>query len=219
MTSEPGPSAPEHQEAAKASAGMELCRAAHERIIAAAGILKDETARRPSLLPGWSVGHVLTHVARNADGHARRLEAALRGEEVARYPGGPAERDTDIEAGATRPARQLAADVAGSASRLEDVWTRSANAGWPNRHLLAGDHWTTPESPWRRLREVEVHHVDLGIGYGPEDWSEEYVRWELPRVLASLPERIRDPHDAGRTIAWLIGRTDQPGRVRFEPWG
>ena len=51
------------------------------------------------------------------------------------------------------------------------------------------------------------------------DWSEEYVRWELPRVLASLPDRIRDPHDAGRMIAWLIGRAGQPGPVRFEPWG
>jgi maleylpyruvate isomerase len=99
------------------------------------------------------------------------------------------------------------------------VWARSAGEGWPHRHLLAGDHWTTPESPWRRLREIEVHHVDLGIGYLPEDWSEEYVRWELPRLLASLPDRIRDPHDAGRMIAWLIGRAGQPGPVRFEPWG
>src|SRR5207245_11770198 len=95
VTSEPVPRSRDEQEAAEASAGMELCRAAHERIIAATGELKDEATRRPSLLPGWTVRHVLTHVARNADGHARRLEAAMGGEEVARYPGGPAERDTD----------------------------------------------------------------------------------------------------------------------------
>src|SRR5437660_5229665 len=152
--SEPANTAPDEREAPEASAGIELCRAAHQRVIAAAAELGDEAARRPSLLPGWSVGHVLTHLARNADGHARRLEAALRGEELARYPGGPAEREDDIEAGAGRPARELAADVAGSAARLEDVWAWSAGAGWPHRHLLAGDHWTTPESPWRRLREV-----------------------------------------------------------------
>lgn len=209
---------PNEPEASEISAGIELCRAAHQRVIAAAGELKDETARRPSLLPGWSVGHVLTHLARNADGHARRLEAALGGEEIARYPGGLAEREKDIEAGATRPAQELAADVAGSAARLEDVWARSEGAGWPHRHLLAGDRWTTPESPWWRLREVEVHHVDLGLGYGPEDWPEEYVRWELPRVLSSLPDRIQDPHDAGRLITWLIGRRDDPGPIRFEPW-
>ena len=29
--------------------------------------LTDDQAREPSLLPGWSRGHVLTHLARNAD--------------------------------------------------------------------------------------------------------------------------------------------------------
>ena len=31
---------------------------------------------RPSLLPGWTVGHVLTHLARNADSMTRVLVAA-----------------------------------------------------------------------------------------------------------------------------------------------
>ena len=30
-----------------------------------------------------------------------------------------------------------------------------------------------------RWREVEVHRVDLGLGYEPEDWPAEYVRLEL----------------------------------------
>ena len=29
-------------------------------------------------LEGWTVGHVLTHLARNADSHVRMLEAAAR---------------------------------------------------------------------------------------------------------------------------------------------
>ena len=158
-----------------AATGIELCRAGHRRLIATVHGLDDEVVLRPSLLPGWSVGHVLTHLARNADGHARRLEGALRGEEVPRYPGGSAERESDIEAGAARPAHELAADVTVSAERLEEVWAQSAEAGWPSRELLAGDTWRTPESPWRRLREVEVHHVDLGLDYRAEDWPEEYL--------------------------------------------
>jgi Mycothiol maleylpyruvate isomerase N-terminal domain len=56
-----------------------LCGDAHRRLLATAIHVDDEIARRPSRLPGWTVGHVVTHLARNADGHVRRLEGALRG--------------------------------------------------------------------------------------------------------------------------------------------
>ena len=56
----------------------------------------------PSLLPGWSRGHLLTHIARNADSFVRVLEAARRGEAVTQYEGGGAGRNADIEAGASR---------------------------------------------------------------------------------------------------------------------
>lgn len=205
-------------ETAVAATGIELCRSGHRRVIETVNGLDEAAVRRPSLLPGWSVGHVLTHLARNADGHARRLEGALRGEEVPRYPGGPAGRDSDIEAGAARPAGDLAADVASSNERLEEVWTRSADAGWPSRELLADDTWRTPESPWRRLREVEVHHADLGLDYGPEDWPDAYLEWELPRALQTVPGRIADPGDARRFLAWLIGRRGDPGGMQLGPW-
>jgi maleylpyruvate isomerase len=217
MTSE-GPLADDAAEAMEAAAGIELCREGHRRLIATVSGLDDETVGRPSLLPGWTVGHVLSHVARNAEGHTRRLEGALRGEEVPRYPGGSAQRESDIEAGAPRGARELAADVTSTAEMLEDVWTRSAEAGWPARDLMANDRWRTPESPWRRLREVEVHHADLGLDYGPEDWPEDYLRWELPRALATVPGRIEDPGDARQFLAWLIGRRSDPGSPELGPW-
>jgi maleylpyruvate isomerase len=84
--------------------------------------LTDAGARRPSLLPNWTVGHVLTHLARNADSHVRMLEGARRGEVADQYPGGNEQRAADIEAGAGRPAADLVADVAGSAGRLEEAW-------------------------------------------------------------------------------------------------
>ena len=37
------------------------------------GSWSDADVRAPSLLPGWSRGHVLTHIARNADGIAVTL--------------------------------------------------------------------------------------------------------------------------------------------------
>lgn len=200
------------------SVAMAACRTAHERLLATAEGLDEDAVRGPSRLPGWTVGHVLMHLARNADGHAHRLEGALRGEEVARYPGGVDQRNGEIAAGAGRSARELADDLARSARRLEEVWDRSERAGWPNAELLATDRWPTSESPLRRLREVEVHHVDLGLGYLPSDWPDDYVDWELPLALEGLPERLPAPADRGRLLAWLIGRSDRPDDLRPAPW-
>src|SRR5204862_5680301 len=48
---------------------------AHARFFDAIQGLGDADVRRPSLLPGWSGGHVLTHLARNPASHARRTDA------------------------------------------------------------------------------------------------------------------------------------------------
>ncbi len=196
---------------------MAVCRAAQQRLLHTLADIDDSVPRRPSRLSGWSVGHLLTHLARNADGHALRLEGALRGEEVPRYPGGQEQRNRDIEEGAGRPAKELVADVADSARRLEETWIRSDQAGWPNRELLAADRWPTSGSPLRRLREVEVHHVDLDLGYEVADWPDEYVGWELPLSLEGLPERL-DSTDSRRLLAWIIGRSPSPDGVDLGDW-
>ena len=43
-------------------------------------IAGDLDVTAPSLLPGWTVGHVLTHLARNADSMTLALAGAERGE-------------------------------------------------------------------------------------------------------------------------------------------
>jgi uncharacterized protein (TIGR03083 family) len=48
----------------------------HARLRRTLAGLTDAGARRPSLLPGWTVGHVLTHLARNGDSHVRMLDGA-----------------------------------------------------------------------------------------------------------------------------------------------
>jgi len=201
----------------KPSDAIAACSAAHERLLTALAGIDEPVPRRPSRLPGWSVGHLLTHLARNADGHALRLEGALRGEEVPRYPGGQEQRNREIEEGAGRPAKDLVADVADSAARLQETWNRSERAGWPRSQLLGTDRWPTSGSPLRRLREVEVHHVDLGLGYEATDWPDFYVRWELPLGLEGLPERLSDS-DSRRLLAWIIGRSESPEGIELPPW-
>ncbi|MGI8680546.1 MAG: maleylpyruvate isomerase N-terminal domain-containing protein [Mycobacteriales bacterium] len=49
----------------------EGCTAAHRDLESLADEVTDDVSARTSLLPGWTVGHLLTHLARNADGTSR----------------------------------------------------------------------------------------------------------------------------------------------------
>ncbi len=57
---------------------------------------------------------------------------------------------------------------------------------------------------WARLREVEVHHVDLAAGYGPEDWSPAFSLRLLREVTAGLtagPPLVLRPDGVDHPIA------------------
>jgi maleylpyruvate isomerase len=151
----------------------------------------DNDVAAPSLCEGWTRGHVLTHLARNADGIADTLAGALRGEVVERYPGAPGARDAAIEDGAGRPYAVLVADVRDSADRLDRVFGAVADAdAWdrPTEHGAPADEWVL-----RRWREVEVHHVDLASDYTPDRWPPLFVTTVLPAAADSLPGRSDGP--------------------------
>jgi maleylpyruvate isomerase len=193
-------------------------RGSHARLVEAIAPLTDGQAASPSLLLGWTVGHALTHLARNADSHVRMLRAALAGEAATQYAGGPEQRAADIEAGAARPAAELIADVATSAAALDQVWPEMTPQAWAGHGLNAGGEvWPCATMPMHRWREVELHHVDLGLGYTAADWPDGYVDRELAISLALLPERL-DPAGQRAILAWLVGRAATPGDVTLAPW-
>lgn len=205
---------------------VEGCAAAHQRLLADLHELTDDQARQPSLLPGWSVGHVLTHIARNGDAFTRLLEHADRGESVEMYEGGGPARAAAIDGGADRSARELVADVRRSIYALEGQWAQTTEAGWRGTgHGMAGEI-PMSDVPFRRWREVEVHHVDLGLGTSFADWSPLYVRLELERMtmayaarrpmgLTELPPAVLALTPTER-LAWLLGRREIEG---LEPAG
>lgn len=180
--------------------------------------LTEHEMRSRSLLLGWSIGHVLTHLARNADAHARRLTGSLNGEDVPKYAHGEEQRRREIADGAERPFKQIIADLRTSISQLEGVFVASAAAGWPNGGFLGGGHYGVAGCPAHRLREVEMHHVDLGLGYLPVDWPDEYVAWDLPILLSSVPERIGSPAERRSFMAWLAGRGPLDAHTTVAPW-
>lgn len=194
-----------------------LCREGHVRLLSTTKNLTPEEFALPSLLPDWTVGHVLTHLARNADAHSRRLAGTLSGRDVPKYQNGEVQRADEIEAGAFRPADQIADDLEASIARLEDVFLRCSAAGWPNGHFLGGGEYAATECPAHRLREVEMHHSDLGRGYSPLDWPEEYVAWELPGLLATVPDRLT-ARGRRQLMAWLAGRGPLVASTTLSPW-
>ena len=192
---------------------IEGCHQAHIKLRTAIAGLTDDQAGSPSLLPDWTVGHVLTHVARNADGMSRRISAALRDETVEQYVGGSHGRATEIEAGAARTAREIVTDVSSSAERLDSLFATMPEDLWqrPVRTVSGGEH-AVSMLPFRRWREVEIHLVDLGLGSTPADWPTGLVDGALPRLTAALADRC----DQRALMAWALGRGPAP---ELRPWG
>ena len=100
------------------------------------------------------------------------------------------------------------------------------------------------ELPFRRWRETEIHHADLGLGFSWSDWDDAFVAAELERIVDGLPERLAPgqalrliANDGGqhwdvgtgvnridvaadrrRLLAWLLGRLDDPTLPVVAPW-
>lgn len=193
------------------------CGAAHQKLLDTVAATGLDAVGRPSLLPDWTVGHVLTHLARNADSHTRMLEAAARGEHVEQYPGGHEQRADDIATGAQRAPAVIVADLEEATAALEASWAAMPDGAWDGWGLSMGRPWPCRQIVFHRWREVELHHADLGLGYGPADWPEDYVALELPLALEQLPRRL-DEGGRHALFAWLVGRGDAPMELELAPW-
>ena len=202
-------------------------RRSEGRLLATVATLDDDAMGRRSLLPGWTVGHVLTHLARNADSHVRRTRAAIDGVMVDQYPGGLAIRAAEIEAGADRPAAVVHADVEASTARLLEAWSDVPAYAWANvtRDSTGGER-RLDGLPGRRWMEVEIHLVDLDCGPTFHDWSDAFVAVHLAQMLESAPRRLA-PGDAlpapgsvdPRTeLAWLFGRLERTDLPVLSAW-
>jgi maleylpyruvate isomerase len=136
------------------------------------------------------------------------LEGLTRDKREPQYFGGAAGRAAAIEAGAGRSATELVDDVRLSGSRLDKTlrtlpapcWTDELVGGVPATKILVS-----------RWREIEIHRVDLDLGYPSTAWSAEFVAYYLPQELAKLETRAPGvdvpsglPDHA--VLAWLVGR-------------
>ncbi|WP_189159668.1 maleylpyruvate isomerase family mycothiol-dependent enzyme [Lentzea pudingi] len=196
--------------------------------------LDEAAVRGASLLPGWTRGHVITHLARNADALVNLLTWARTGVEHQAYAS-RADRDADIEEGSHRLLQVIKADLDSACQRF-DVACREFPAHAWRSEVTAPKGQTIPASavPLFRLREIWIHLIDLnaGVGFGdlPADFVEEFLddaveqfegRVDPFGIEVTLPDggqrtwalngpagRSSVSGSASAVLGWLTGRTD-----------
>lgn len=232
-----------------AAADLEQITEATAHLLETVADLSDEDLRQPSRCEGWTRGHVLAHIARNADGLANLLNSAATGEVTPMYESTD-KRNADIEAGSSRPVAEQLADLRESAGRFTRAYAAAQ----------AADRWDTPvyriigaepiqafEVPARRLGEVLIHHVDLDLDFTPAHWSDAFTdycfadtldrfegRPEFPALRLDAEEEDHvygikaapDDEDVvvvrgpkRALLAWLLGRASGDGLVAVIPAG
>jgi maleylpyruvate isomerase len=170
---------------------------ATQRLIDTARVITEPDLRAPSLLPGWTRAHVLAHLARGADAMRNLLVGVRSGQERPAYVSAEA-RQADIEHGAGMRADELMVDLADSAMALRTIARQLPDEGWqvPVR-ILDSAPFPAAQLLTRRLVEVELHHCDLGAGYGPADWPAAFAGLDLAEPMRSQrQDRLDYPQTA-----------------------
>ena len=179
------------------------CIASQHSLLTWLSDLGDVDVTRPSLLPNWTVGHVLTHIARNAEGCRNMLYSGLM------YPGGIPQRNADIEVGALRSFAQQVAHIRATADDFERTLTALTDEQWAGEAIAPFGTVKVAEVPLRRWREVEVHRFDLGLGYTWQDLPDTWIAADLPVRRSAFAQPI--PADVialgdKAELAWLFSR-------------
>jgi maleylpyruvate isomerase len=191
---------------------LAACRAGHAKLLATISDLDEATVRGPSLLPGWTVGHVLGHLVGHAGSIVRRMTGVLEDRVLDQYPGGADGRAAEIERLAVLPLAELLEAVRSSAGDVDAIFDKVPDGAWERvSRSVSGKLVPASKLPFSRLREVEVHHTDLGLGHPPSEWPPVIAERSLPDALAGLPSRT----DPGALLAWALGRGPAP---ELQPW-
>lgn len=173
------------------------------RLLRTARSLGEDDVAAPSLCEGWSRGHVLTHLARNADGLARVCRAVLDGTDETMYAGDDV-RDAEIVAGARRSPAELVTDIRQSSEALAPLLDRLGpeHVGRTASRTPGGPPVAAERVRYLRLRELVYHHVDLEAGFDFDQVSPELLELFLRETVVNL-SRTSDP--PGLTIRTAEG--------------
>lgn len=190
-------------------------------------------ASGPSALPGWTRAHVVAHLAGNALGLLNLARWAATGVETPMYAS-VEERTAEIERRAALAWTELLAEARSCAESLRPALEQLTEPlAARTLRLGSGAEIHAWELPAVRIREIEIHRVDLGAEYRPVDWTPAFTVRTLDQVVPFFRSRREVPAqylrctDTGRCwqvgdggpdllgteadlLAWLLGRA-HPG--------
>ena len=181
----------------------ELLPDATRRLIRTADGITDDEYDAPSGLPGWTRGHVLAHLTLNAEGLANALGGIVEGERVPMYASQDA-RDEDIAELAGQGPSVIRNRLLGACTDVADAFAAVPEDQWDTTidRVPGGRTFTAGDVPGMRVREVEIHHVDLAAGYDRSSWPPEFVA-----LLLDAMEARDDSTDPFQVHATDLGRT------------
>lgn len=215
---------------------LDWVREGHQRLEDELGNQPPDALAQPSILPGWTRGHIVTHLARNADGLRNLLHWARTGERTPMYPSYEV-RNSQIELGAGRPLSEQLADLHGASARFLEAAEQLDDGQWDATvETVQGQSLPARQVPWMRAREVWVHlgDLDLGLEASPlpdpvaHALLEDVARWRdrttSERVTLRAPgmpdlsfggsrdqQPVQISGSAPELVAWLTGRSSGTG--------
>lgn len=187
------------------------------RLLMTVRALNEHDTPGPSLCRGWSRGHVLAHVALNADSLVNLMRWARTGVETPQYASWEV-RDGDIESASGRTLGEHLAALTESAARFEHAAESLPPERWSSIVAgIGGDPQPVSNYLMGRRREIEVHHVDLDAGYEARHWPTEFVESKLGHAAEKLSRRAVGGFEIVATdlrISYRIGAGDAAGSVQ-----
>jgi len=206
--------------------------------------LDDDDFAAPSLLPGWTRAHVVSHLSRNAVGLGNLLTWALTGVETPMYPSAES-RATEISVGARQSPAQLRAEAHRRSEQIQALVPQLPPEAWNATVTTLRDPLVSARAvPWLRVRETWVHTIDLATSARFEQMPPGVIAAMIREVIAGFasaadaapllvsvtgadgPWRVGGPGEpiavtggAADVLAWLLGRSPGDGLRSDGPGG
>lgn len=197
--------------------------AATARLLSTVDRLPDSAWSGPSHCAGWTRGHVIAHLALNAEALAGVLRGFRDGTPATMYRS-EEDRDRDIadladlagtSAAAVRERLRTSAAAFAEVAAVADGLPKDATF----ERTPGGRVVPARAVPFLRLCEVEIHHADLDAGYTASDWPPDNAM----SFLSNDARQYRGPgfHAVAtdEPARWTFGETDASSPTVSGPLG